>query len=394
MDTPDAPLDPAAFDRLRAALDAAGPLAAADALCDELRAAADFQGLFYALLLKKRVELGVSPFPSGPAADLPPDTHAAYEDAIRHAGRAVGRIYLDRGDIPKAWVLFRMLGEPEPVKEAIANYAPGPDADTYPVVEVAWQHGVLPEKGFDIVLDRHGICSAITLVHGADLTANPPLREYCVRRLVRALHDQLKERLGNELSARGLTVPTTIGEIVSGHPELFGEDVYHVDVSHLSSVVQLAMHLPPNDPVLRLAHDLCLYGEKLSPALRGDAGPPFADTYSDYKLFLDVLRGVNVDAGLAHFHSRAYAGADPDGDPNPAAEVLVNLLVKIDRPADALAVATRHLAGFPDAHLSCPGVTELARRVKDYRALAEAAKTRADAVTFLAGLIAAAEAAR
>ena len=48
------------------------------------------------------------------------------------------------------------------MKLALRNYTPGPDDDTYPVVEVAWQQAVYPEKGFDLILDRNGVCSAIT----------------------------------------------------------------------------------------------------------------------------------------------------------------------------------------------------------------------------------------
>ena len=158
-DAPPAPaLDPAAFDRLRAALAAGGPAAAVDKLIAELRAAEDFNNLFYALLMKKRVELGVSPFPTGPSADLPAHTHEPYEQAIREAGREVGQIFLARGEVPKAWTFFRMLGEPDPVREALAKFDPKPDDDVYPLIEIAWQNGVLPEKGFDLVLDRHGVC--------------------------------------------------------------------------------------------------------------------------------------------------------------------------------------------------------------------------------------------
>src|SRR5579871_3549806 len=100
-DAPATPkLDPAAFDRLQAALAAGGPAAAIDKLIAELRQAGDFGGLFYALLLKKRVELRVAPFPTGPASELPAHTHEAYEQAIRDAGRLVGNLYLERGDIP------------------------------------------------------------------------------------------------------------------------------------------------------------------------------------------------------------------------------------------------------------------------------------------------------
>ncbi len=394
MDTADAPpappLDPALFDRVRSALEAAGPLAAIDKLCDELRQAEDFQNLFYARLMRKRVELGVPPFPTGPSAELPPQTHAPYEEAIRQAGREVGQLYLDRGDIPKAWMYFRMLGEPAPVREALAAYAPGPEEDTYPLVEVAWQQGVFPEKGFDIILDRHGVCSAITMVHSADLSQNPAVRDHCVRRLVRALHEQLAERLRADLQARGVEVPpaATVPEMIRDRAELFADDLYHVDVSHLSSVVQMALQLPPG-PELDLARELCAYGEKLSPSLRGDNDPPFDDTYADYKVYLDVLAGSDVEAGLAHFHAKAERGA-AEGYQFPA-EVLVNLLLRIDRLPEALKAARTYLASVDDRQLSCPGVTELARRAGDYEILSAVARLKADPVNFLAGLIAAAK---
>ena len=41
-------------------------------------------------------------------------------------------------------------------------------------------------------LDRHGVCSAITTVHSADLSQNPAVREYCVKRLVREAFRRLK----------------------------------------------------------------------------------------------------------------------------------------------------------------------------------------------------------
>src|SRR3954454_14690763 len=188
-------LDAAAFERLQSTLAARGAAAAVDELIAELRKAEDFQGLFYALLMKKRVEVGVSPFPTGPATELPAHTHEAYEDAIRQAGRHVGTLLLERKDYSKAWAFFRMLGEPEPVRAALERFTPGPDDDVYPVIEIAWQNGVLPEKGFDLVLDRHGICSAITMVSGSDLSSNTHLRDYCVTKLAKALHAQLSERL-------------------------------------------------------------------------------------------------------------------------------------------------------------------------------------------------------
>jgi hypothetical protein len=371
-----------------AASAARGPAAAADALVAEVRAAGDLNGLFYALLLKRRVELGVSPFPTGPATELPPHTHEPYEEAIRTAAREVGQLALDRGDLPKAWTFYRLINEPDPVKAAIESFQPGPETDIYPVIEIAWQQGLYPKKGFDLILDRHGVCSAITTVSGSELNQNPDLRDYCVGRLVRALYDQLTERIRADLAGRGTPARdgTSLREMVEGHPELFGEDAYHIDTSHLSSVCQMALYLPPGEEN-RLARELCVYGERLSPNLRGGGGDaPFEDGYADFRAYLDTVAGVDADANLARFREKAKREADVGA--SYAAQVYVNLLVKVGRLTDALAAAREFLANEEERNLICPGVSELARRLNDYGALADAAKERQDAVQFLAGLIA------
>src|SRR5262249_55235492 len=151
------PMDPAIFDELQRALRTDGPAAAIDRLCTTLRERKDYSSLFYALLLKKRHELGVSPVPTGASQDLPPEVHPAYEDAIRAAGRLVGGLYLEEGDIPHAWAYFRMLGEPEPVAQALAQAKPGEGEDCQQLVDIAFHQGVNPRKGFDLILERFGI---------------------------------------------------------------------------------------------------------------------------------------------------------------------------------------------------------------------------------------------
>ena len=383
-----ATLEPAAYDRLKAALTMNGPAAAVDALIDELRKAEDFNSLFYALLMKKRIELGVSPFPTGPSADLPAHTHEPYESAIRDAGRHVGSIFLERGELPKAWNFYRMLGEPEPVRTALENYQPKPDDDIYPLIEIAWQGGVLPKKGFDLILDRHGVCSAITTVSSSDLNTNPELRDYCIGRLVHAIHQQLTERLRGDLEGRGTTVPAglSIKRMAEGHPELFTDDSYHIDTSHLSSVCQMSMYLSPgaeND----LARDLCEYGRRLSPTIRGGGGDaPFEELYEDFLPFLNVVAGVNVEEGLDRFKAKAEREAAEGA--SYAAQVYINLLVRVNKLREALDAAKAMLANEDERALICPSVGELAKRLNDFEAMAEAAKARNDAVGFLAGLIA------
>jgi len=361
-------------------------LNAIDALIADLRGRGDYHQLFYALLLKARVALKVSPFPTGPAADLPAEVHEPYEAAIRAAAREVGGLLLKQNDLPRAWGFFRLIGEPGPIQEALERFEPGPDDDIYPLLDLAWHQRVSPARGFDLVLARNGVCSAITTLSSTDLSNDLPLRLACIGKLIAALHAQLLDRLEADLVHRKLTLPSPPTLPGMLRDELFLDDAYHIDVSHLSSVVQMALELPPGDAALGKARELCDYGRKLSRAYRGESEPPFENNYEDYAVLLGILAGDEVEHGLSHYEAK-IAPALVQGNSFPA-EVLVNLLLKLDRLPQALTVAKTHLPAIDDAELSCPGVMDLARRAGDYASLKEAALAKGDAVTALAAEIA------
>ncbi len=172
---------------------------------------------------------------------------------------------------------------------------------------------------------------------------------------------------------------------MEGRDWLFEDDGYHIDTSHLSSVVQMAVHLVPCDE-LGLARELCAYGKRLSLRFRGRNEPPFEDLYESHDRYLSILAGDDVEGGLAYFREQAEK-AEAAGEGTFSAEVLVNLLLRLERPKEALAVARKHLAKADGRRLTCPGVAELAQQVGDYRTLAEAAREQGDAVHFLAGLL-------
>jgi len=146
-------------------------------------------------------------------------------------------------DFSKAWAFYRMLGEPEPMREALEQFTPS-RRRRVPGHRDRVQSGVLPKKGFDLVIDRHGICSAITMVSGSDLASNPRSARL-LRRAARDLRCTPTYRtIEGDLATRALRP----GErhhsaIVEMHPELFADDAYHIDTSPCSSVVQMSTHL-------------------------------------------------------------------------------------------------------------------------------------------------------
>ena len=177
--------------------------------------------------------------------------------------------------------------------------------------------------------------------------------------------------------------------MIAGRDWLFGDDSYLIDVSHLGAVVQAAARLPANDEGLPKAIELCDYGSRLSPKMCFPGEPPFEDLYADHGIYLRMLIGKDIESGLEHFRTKAES-LDPDEVGTRPAEVYVSLLLLAGRPAEAATAARKLLMMADERSLGCPGPLELARREGDFAAFAEIARTRGDAVHFLAGLLAAA----
>ncbi len=379
---------PADLDQLQSTFQSQGPVATIERLIADLKESKDYQSLFYAILMKRRHELGLTPIATGNNNDVPADKLDAFEEGIRLAARTVGQLYLDDGKLPQAWAYFRMIGEPGPIKTALENATLAADDDPQPLIGIAFHEGVLPTKGFDWLLSRYGICNAITTVSASEMPFGPEVKHYCIRKLIHTLHGELLERLKAEVQTKQgfASTATTIKELIEGRDWLFAEDYYHVDLSHLNSVIQMSSQL---DAVadLNLARDLCKYGQKLSTRFGFQTDPPFENLYVDYDHFLGVLVGDDLEANLDHFRKKA-ADADPETVGPYPAEVLVNLLLRIGRPAEALEVSRKYLAANPEGRHTCPSFVELCQQTKSYEALADVAREQGNPINFTAALLA------
>jgi hypothetical protein len=156
----------------------------------------------------------------------------------------------------------------------------------------------------------------------------------------------------------------------------------------------MALTLPTSKdsmPHLARVREMCAYGCRISPRLQYQADPPFQDTYRDYDIYLAAIMGENVDEAIGHFRAKVEQAAreDPDSSGSFPAEVLVNLLLRLDRLPEAIAVARQYLVKADPRTLTCPSVVELCQRARDFNTLAEVAREQRDPVHFLAGLIAA-----
>jgi hypothetical protein len=372
------------FTDLDQTLERSSPREAVDRLCIMLKNKGDYHSLFEALMLQTRLKLGLPAMLSPTGEELTPEQKADYEKAVRDAARTVGQHFLDDKNLLNAWPYYRMIGETEPMAKAMETWEPGEaDDEAFPaILDMAIQQGAAPVRGVELLLKKYGLCNAITMM-GQNFPHSGVTRQKAVGILVEALYRDLRNSLA--VHAKELTgdVPddnASIAHIVEGNAKLTEDDCYHVDVSHLSSVVQYALELPPGE-VSRKVIDLCVYGSKLAPRFQPNSDPPFEEGYRDYLHYYRALNGIDSEAGLNHFRLKAES-VEQGTEMTAPAEVYVHLLSQLGRHGEALHAFARYLTQANPRQLACPMPTELARQSGEYAALAELCLRRGDAVGY------------
>jgi hypothetical protein len=176
-------MDQQLFELLEQTLRSEGPSAGFDFLIRTSREQKNYPLLLEARLMQTRHKLGLPLLLNGPSPDLP-----AYQAAMIDVARETGSLFLADGDILHAWPYFRAIGDPGPVTVAIENLHAADDG----ILQIALNEGVNPSKGFELLLERHGVCRAI------DFTLQYPDRSNrtkFLQLLVRTLHAELAANL-------------------------------------------------------------------------------------------------------------------------------------------------------------------------------------------------------
>ena len=367
-------MNPELFDSLEKTLRSQGPGAGFAQLIGGILEEKNYPLLFEARLMQKRHEMGLPLLYSGPISDLPAEKQSAYEAAGLEAARETGELFLASGDIPRAWTYFRAIGDPAPVSRAIEQAQAGEGIE--PVIDIALTENVNPRKGFELLIERHGICRAID--YGAQYRNDGAIRRMFLDKLVRTLYRDLTANLVEAIGADAAP-GARVAELIAGRDWLFEGARHYIENSHLASVVQLSVELEDRE-TLRMAWELSEYGQRLAPMLHFEGQPPFQDTHRDYGEYLRALLDENREAAVEHFRGKVQAGVPG------APEALVGLLSRLGRYQEAIAASLTHLGG--EAGFGCPSAVQLSQMAGDFQRLREVARSQGDVLGFVAGVIA------
>ena len=372
-------MNEANFEQLEQVFHSNGPAAVFDHLVENALRAKDYRMLFGARLMQSRHALGLPLIEIEPTINLTGDQLSSYENALKKAARETGELFLADGNIASAWTYFKALGDPAPVAAAIEKIRGGDQLDR--VIEIAFHERVNPRKGFELILEHHGVCRAITLFgSNRDYTSRP----HCLQLLVRTLYAQLTASLKDTVVSVEGSVPDSpsLAELIAGRPWLFDGNSSYVDSTHLTSLLRYTPELDDTES-LRMAAEMSEYGKCLAPMFHFRSDPPFEDTYADHAVYLRALLGEGVDCAVVHFRKKV---TDAPGDTTPV-EVLIELLVRLGRYGQAVEVSLESFPASSTQPLSCPSAIQLCQMAGDYRQLRDLARERGDLLAFTAAII-------
>jgi hypothetical protein len=399
----DRPLVASQFAQLAAEIGGRGVDAALETLAASLKADKNYRDLFTVRQMQARHRLGLPIIDVGQTRDLADPLRTQLEDEYVVACREVGLLLLAEGKLREAWMYLQISGDKAAVRERLAAIE-ATEQNSAEIIELALYEGVAPGRGLELILNSHGICNTITTLDGVLPNLAREEQAEAAGLLVRHLHANLLENVRADIERQQGKPPAekTLGELLADREWLLEGGNYHIDTSHLSSVVRFS-RMSDDAETLRLAADLTEYGRRLHTQFQFSAEEPFADYYPSHGLFLGALlaqaehsaqskgaaRADVIDQAVVFFRERAEK-TDIDAVGTAAVEFYISLLARLQRYDLAMDELNNLIpAGKPTMGIA-PHLWELAERSGNYQKMAEICQSRGDIVGYTGGLAAAA----
>lgn len=374
------------FDQIQEVFQQSGTGAALEKLATELVSTKKFHELFEARKLQLRLELGLPLLYSEAGDDLDDEIRNKLEDGLSAICRDIGAALMEDGRLREGWMYLRPVGENGVAKEYLLR-TETTDENIDELIELALREGIAPAHGFGLVLQHYGTCNSIT-TFDAEMNQQPPAEKMVAAgMLVEHLHAELLENVLSDIAGEESAKPTSnrFAELLAEREWLFDGNRYHIDTTHLASVIRFARVLDDENQI-KLAIDLTEYGRRLSSQYQYENEEPFADLYPSTKIYLNAILGNDVAAALEFFEKKARE-CDTYNEGYMPVEVYIELLSRVGKPADAMEALIELM---PDASPKigiAPTIMELANQARDFGRFTSFCRENEDLLGFVTGLL-------
>ncbi len=334
--------------------------------------------------MQARHRLNLPVIMSTPLDELAEPVRGEVEAAYLEACREAGWLLWETGEFRQAWLYLRPLADNAAVAAALERIEPT-ETNLSELIQIGLHEGASPARGLQWVLGHYGTCNAISAFDSIMPRYRLDQQQAAAALLVRQLHDELTANVLADIERREGRAPAeaTLDDLIRARPDLLADSSYHIDISHLASIVRIA-RIVEDPEVLRPALDLTEYGRRLAAPLQLAGDPPFTEMFPSHQLFFAAQLGLQVDEALDYFRQLAER-ANPEEEGTVAAEVYISFLVRLHRFKEALAAHARLIGPTMRTGGIAPSLLELARLAGDYDQLSAICRQRDDLLGFAAG---------
>jgi hypothetical protein len=297
----------AVFNRLSAQSD--DPAAMIETMISHYRAAGRPMELFEALKMRIRNRLGLALIAPEDEPRQSGDIDRQLEAGLLDACGETGEMLLAQGRIREGWMYLRPTGDTARAAELIGKIQPT-EENTEDLIAVLLHEGVDVARGYRLLINRNGTCNSITTYEQSIAGREKRDRMAAARVLLDHFYDELSQSVRGDIARNEAPAAPeeTLSQLMS-RKWILSDGGYHLDITHLASVVRIARVLT-DEPSLQRAWELTQYGRRLHHQFQYPGEEPFVDFYPAHAAYFSILLGRDVDAGLALFERKMRA-ADP-----------------------------------------------------------------------------------
>lgn len=371
--------------RLQQAIEAGGVAAGLQEMESELRTKKLYHELFEVLKMTSRFQLGLPLVAFDEDEKVDEKIRNQLDERLLESCREVGTLFLKEGHVQEGWMYLRPTGDLETAANLISQIELN-EENLESVIAVLLSEGVDPKRGFQLVLEHYGTCNAITTFEGEVARQKKSVQSEAAMQLVGQLHAELKENLRFDWEKRFGSPPPegSFADWLAAHPEMVAERAYHIDTSHLSSVVRFAK-LTDDLETIEKALDLADYGAAIDKCYHYEGEEPFTEHFDSHRKFFLILLGRDVDACLDYFRARAEA-VDVHTQGTMAAETYIDLLSRVGRLDEAIDSSIKYLAGRRVMGIA-PPIASLCQKLGSYEKLIDHFQSSGDVLGVGTGML-------
>lgn len=374
------------FDQLTETFANEGIEATLERLGNELVNEKKYHELFEARKLLLRHRLGLPLLYTGAGDELDEKLQNELEAGLAEVCREIGKLLFEEGKLQEGWMYLRPVGDIETARQYVT--AAEVDEDNLDeIVELALREGIAPAYGFSLVLNHYGTCNSITTFDAEMAQHSIEDRKAAAGLLVEHLHAELLENVKNDIQNEEGSVPAEdrFAQLLPNRQWLFDGNRYHVDTTHLASVVRFSRILTDEDQV-RLAIDLTEYGRRLSSQFQYENEEPFADLYPSSQLYLQAVLNENVTESLEFFEKKARE-CDAYNEGYMAIETYIELLSRTGNQAKAIETLIELMPDATPKIGIAPTILELSVQQSDFDRFTDFCREKNDVLGFVTGLL-------